>query len=697
LQPGSRSTAETHETPPGGERTGGHATRLDIQGLRAIAVLLVALNHAGVSFLGGGYVGVDVFFVISGFLITNWLLRRFERTARIPFADFYAARARRILPAATLTLVATVLACWYFLNFVRALSAFHDALWATFFAANVHFADIGADYFAKDDPPSPVQHFWTLAVEEQFYIVWPIVLAAALLLARVGLSGRPDAERFARRRLAPIVGLCVLASFVWCVRTTSADPTGAYFSTVARAWELGVGALIAVCAADLRALPARLRDGMTWAGVGGILIAGVAFSSSTAFPGYAALLPVMSTALVIVGGLAGTSRAGVGRLIGLPPMRLVGDVSYTLYLWHWPVLVITAQYVGRNLSVRENLLLLAGAFGLSLLTYRLFENPIRHSRRLSAPRRALVLWPASVAAVVVLAMVAISSVGGEAVARESLAPIVPRKLDAYTSAVAASITPERAAMAIPSDLNPSIFALTKDRASGCVTYGVRGRPCALGDHGSRRRIAVFGDSHAAAWMPALDYFGRSRHWSIVPLITAGCTAGTATSTDDCDAPYAAALERARQTRPAVIVIAQYFDPREPPAATYAGLKTEIADFKKIAPRVIVIEDPPQHELNPIDCLLANGATLGSCSFSLSGSQTTIYSTVEDVAARNGAEYVHTLKWFCADGTCPLVIGKTITFRDTNHITNVYSRQLAFPLSRALTISVRRAARWSQNE
>src|SRR3954447_13164172 len=168
----------------------GNDLRPDIQGLRGVAVLIVALNHAGVPGMGGGFVGVDVFFVISGFLITGWLLGRTLDSARVPFGDFYAARARRILPAAALTLVVTCAASVAYLNPVRALSVLHDALWAAFFAANVHFAHVGADYFARDDPPSPIQHFWTLAVEEQFYLGWPLLLAAALTALGVGRRSR---------------------------------------------------------------------------------------------------------------------------------------------------------------------------------------------------------------------------------------------------------------------------------------------------------------------------------------------------------------------------------------------------------------------------------------------------------------------------------------------------------------------------
>src|SRR5262245_39889137 len=191
----------------------GDGFRPDIQGLRGVAVLIVALAHAGVPGMAGGYVGVDVFFVISGFLITGWLVRRAVDSSRVPFGDFYAARARRILPAAALTLVVTCAASVAYLNPVRALSTLHDALWAAFFAANLHFADSGADYFARDDPSSPIQHFWTLAVEEQFYLAWPLVLAVALVVLRAVRRG----SRVSRGWLSGVVALGVAASLAWSI------------------------------------------------------------------------------------------------------------------------------------------------------------------------------------------------------------------------------------------------------------------------------------------------------------------------------------------------------------------------------------------------------------------------------------------------------------------------------------------------
>ncbi|HYY05676.1 MAG TPA: acyltransferase, partial [Candidatus Limnocylindria bacterium] len=369
------------------------ARRDDIQGLRAVAVLLVALGHAGVPFLGGGYVGVDVFFVLSGFLITGLLLAEAERGGTVSLGDFYARRARRILPAAALTLLVTDIAAHHLLNFVRARQVISDSVWAAAFGANVHFAHQGTDYFAQGQPPSPLLHFWTLSVEEQFYLVWPALLALVLLR---------------RRRLLVVVSVLGAASLAWSIASTRASENAAYCSTFARAWELALGAALAIAWPNLPPLHSRVR----WVGLAAIGAAAVGFSSATPFPGYAAVLPAAGAALVIAAG-------GGARLLSSAPLRYVGDRSYAFYLWHWPVLTIAVQHAGHDLSTAVKLLLLLGAFALSVLSYALVENPIRRARM---PAR--ILWPASAAVALGLALVILRSVGGGTAA----AAVHPRPL-----------------------------------------------------------------------------------------------------------------------------------------------------------------------------------------------------------------------------------------------------------------------------
>jgi peptidoglycan/LPS O-acetylase OafA/YrhL len=662
--------------------------------LRGIAVLIVALCHASVPGTNGGYVGVDVFFVISGFLITGWLLERALESGRVPFVDFYASRARRILPAAVLTLVVTCAASVAFLNPVRAASALDDAVWAAFFSANVHFARVGTDYFTQDDPSSPIQHFWTLAVEEQFYVVWPLLLAAALLAPRIGKRGGGAS----RRGLAGVVALVVGASLAWSIHVTGTNPSSAYFSAPARAWELGVGALVAVGLPWILRVSARLRAALTWVGLAGIVVATVTFGSGTPFPGIAALLPVAAAGLVIAGGAGQAHRAGAAVVLGRQPLRLVGDLSYAFYLWHWPMLVIAAQYAGHPLTTLQNVALLAAAFVLSYVTYELYENPLRHCRSLRRPRKALVLWPASFAAVALVVALGTSSVVAPSEAAPSLdvhsVERAGQRPDAEPTTVRQAlregVSRARLRQPVPGALAPPLGQLLGDRyrlgacaaASGETSASV----CELGDTESRRRMIVFGDSHAAMWMPALMHFAQRYHWKLVPLIKTGCVPA-ATGSGSCAAWYRWALSQVRRLRPRAVVLSQTWWSGSAQDGIDA-LSRELQDLAPLTQRLAIIEDPPGSGRATLDCLLARGATLGSCAFRVTPDQAAIYSSVRRKARAAGAAYVPTRRWFCVQGLCPAVVGTIVTYRDPTHITATYARQLARPFGAALAAATR---------
>jgi peptidoglycan/LPS O-acetylase OafA/YrhL len=701
--------------------------RPDIQGLRAVAVLLVVLNHAGVPLLGGGYVGVDVFFVISGFLITGWLLRRTERNGRVPFAKFYASRARRILPAATLVLVVTAIASRYLLNYVRALSALHDCIWAAFFAANIHFTQVGTDYFAANSPPSPVQQFWTLAVEEQFYVVWPALLALGLLVVGPGRRARRTVpvDRAAMRRMSILVAIFVLASFAWSVWDTPREPTAAYLSTLTRAWELGVGVLVALTASRLACLPSRIRLLMGWAGLFGIVIAGNVFTSQTEYPGYAALLPVLATALVITGGLGNPVRGAVGAFLGCQPLRLTGDASYSLYLWHWPILIIAAEYEGHTLSVAANLLLLAGAFGLSVVTYYLFEDPIRHSEFLMPSLKALSVWPLTVSVTVGVASLGIIAIqqgladqltsalasrsdaidftyhnttnptteNGSSHTRTTGPVRQPTTRTPYTDAVAASVSPARRAMSVPYALSPLVQDLPHDgyplgSCEAPIGGATRTPICRLGDASSNRTIVVFGDSHAQMWMPGIIYAAEQHKLAVIPILKEGCTAGTWLSDpkgDACRGWNIWALQQLKHIRPTAIIVGESYSSfllSGSDLSNWAelGLAREVIALRRLSATVILVEDAPALPKNPVDCLLAGGATLGSCTFSIGDRLTRANSQIVGITTTNNARFLRTLQWFCAGAQCPTVIGTTIGYWDQYHVSNTYATKLRMPFA-----------------
>jgi peptidoglycan/LPS O-acetylase OafA/YrhL len=648
--------------------------RDDIQGLRGVAVLLVVLGHAGVPFLEGGFVGVDVFFVLSGFLITGLLLAQ----ERISLGDFYVRRARRILPAAALTLVVTDLVAQHLLNFVRAREAVSDSIWAALFGANVHFAQVGSDYFSRGQPPSPFLHFWTLSVEEQFYLVWPGILVLALLLGR--------------RHLLAVVAVLGAASLAWSVQDTSASPATAYFSTFARGWELALGAALAVWAP--KAAP-RARAALGWLGLMAIGCAAVLFSAETPFPGYAALLPALGAVLVIAGDARGLSCA---------PLRYVGDRSYAYYLWHWPVLVIATEYAGHDLSLAARLLLLAGAFGLSVVSYALVENPVRRMR-LPAWRGAL-LWPAAVAIVLVTAVFALRSLGETAARIDAASAAVrPAALQdgravaqlagasrPLTAVVAAVRAAERGDP-IPSPLTPPVGELRGDFYSfpdGCAPSGrMPTTICRLGDTSSGKSIVVFGDSHAQMWMPAILQMATRDHWLVRPLVKLSCVPRSWNGKGACHDWYVWAKRQAAALNPQVALILGSWAGTADPVQAIKPVKQLAAALRHSAASVIVVGDPSSQKRDPVDCLLARGATMKTCTTAQRRVQARTDSAIQGGARRLGAGFIDVRGWLCARGRasghpqlCPLVVNRTITAVDRGHVSKTYALELAQPFRNA---------------
>jgi peptidoglycan/LPS O-acetylase OafA/YrhL len=640
--------------------------RDDLQGLRAVAVLLVVLAHAGVPHLQGGFVGVDVFFVLSGYLITGLLLH-----SRLSLGEFYVRRARRILPAAALTLVVTDLVARHLLNFVRAREAVSDSIWAALFGANVHFAQQAGDYFSRSQPPSPFLHFWTLSVEEQFYLVWPALLGLLLV----------------RRRL-PLAAIIAIgaASLAWSIYDTAASPVTAYFSTFTRAWELALGAALAICAP-------RARPGCAWLGLAAIGCAAVLFSSGTPFPGYAALLPAVGAALVI---------AGRARGLSCGPLRYVGDRSYAFYLWHWPVLIIGAEYAGHELSMGVKLLLLAGAFALSIASYGLVENPIR---RMKAPSGALLL-PASAAIVVSLvAFLSLRSLGETAARIDSAAAAVqPHALVDRTverplgakplAAVVAAVRAAEHAAPIPSPLTPPIGSLRDDFYTfpdGCSATGRRipVKICRLGDAGSPKSIVVFGDSHAQMWMPAVLQMALRDHWLVVPFVKLSCIPRTWTRPGSCRDWYLWAKQRAAELHPDVaLVIGSWAGTKEPRLAI-RPVNLLSSAMRRSSATVIVVGDPASQRSDPVDCLLAPGATMKTCTSRQQPSQARADGAIRANARRAGVGFVNARGWLCARARtsghgylCPLVINRTIAFLDRGHVSKTYALELAQPFRTA---------------
>jgi peptidoglycan/LPS O-acetylase OafA/YrhL len=680
--------------------------RQDIQGLRALAVLLVILDHAKIGPFHGGFVGVDVFFVISGFLITGLLVSEAERIGKVSLLGFYARRARRILPAATLVIVVTVGAGLYFLSAVEAHGAIKDALWATFFAANFKLAHDGTDYFQNDTPPSPLQHYWSLAVEEQFYVVWPLLVLLLCLYAgwraRRSSGQRSLGPRVRDLGVSPLV-VIIGISFAYSVSYSTTDPVSAYFSPFTRAWELGMGALVACLSTRLILLKPAVQALLSWGGLVAVCVASLVIDGSTLFPGYAAALPVVGTAALLAGGLR-SAAWGPQRLLSLPPMRAVGDWSYSLYLWHWPALILVGA-AWRPATGWRGVLVIAAVVPLAALSYHFVENPVRRAQVFRVRRlRGVLLYPAVVVLTLPLLAAANQQVqheldgGGPPITTEAFGQGAD---DADPVAlVKASIKAAQAGFDIPAGLKPSLLDLNDDipDLGKCQYFEINeNRPlCPRGDPDGDKTLVLIGDSHARQWVPALDTLAKRYGYLAYYLIREGCPSSDVTPwkvhggpSTDCAAFQDWAREQVAQMKPEVVVLGSEANRRgfttddgqlvndTPTMVTMyrEGMEREIDDLSPNAGRVIVIGDPPEVVEHPGRCLSERNATLEGCLSPEDKLSLTFIDALRQAAHNKGIQFVETADWFCADGLCPSVVGDYIAHRDRTHVSQSYAGYL----------------------
>ncbi|MFJ9390202.1 acyltransferase family protein [Nocardioides sp. NPDC101246] len=725
----------TPSTTVSNQPASGPAKRLrgDVQGLRAVAILTVLAAHAGVSWFAGGFVGVDVFFVISGFLITQQLVGELGRTGRISLRRFYARRARRILPAATLTLAVTVVAAVALLGPAQVATLATDAVWASAFAANIRMAIAGTDYFQAELPPSPVQHFWSLAVEEQFYLVWPLVaLVCIVLAARIGRArgGERTAEQGsvrARRFLLAAIALITVASLVWSIVHTPAEATAAYFSSLTRAWELGIGAALAILVTSgrvmqrLAAVPIA-REVLALGGLAAIVVACLAYDESTPFPGYHAALPVLGSAAVILAGALPSGETTIGaRLLSVAPMRAIGDWSFSLYLWHWPLLVLPEIVLQRELTWPERGLAVAGAFVLAYVSFRLVEAPFREGALWRPTRRALTFYPVSIALVAAIAFGGTVYADFEAT-RGSFqpaitladAPAADPSLDKQEALVRASVLAAREDTAVPTELRPALTELDslKPSRTRCdYTDDTERDLCVDGDPDGERTMVVFGNSHALHWVPTLNRVAKEHGFRAYFLVKNRCVSASITTDrgsdehdpyTECDDFNRWAFKQYKRLDPDLTVVST-----APPIkgvfdedGDWVGERDRIdelmhpayTDFlrrvDKHTRRTVLIRDIQGFDTNAGTCLSRPGATLGDCLMGAVESRERSIDVQVRAAEEVGVDVADMSSYFCWDGSCPAVVGDTITHYDGTHMSRQYAPQLTEPLARELGIGGR---------
>lgn len=709
-----------------------HGFRADIEGLRAVAVVLVLLYHFDLLGVSGGYVGVDVFFVISGFLITRLLVRDVETGGSLGglLATFYARRFRRLLPLATVVLLATVWAAHQWLGFLRGNATARDAGWAAAFLANVHFGRIGTDYLGAQSLPSPLQHFWSLAVEEQFYVVWPLVVAAAMRW------GRPD-RRLGRLRV--VFATVVAASFAWCVVQTSSNGTWAYFSPLTRAWELALGAFVAVWAVEMRRVP---RPVLRWVGAMALVVviaSAIRFDAATRFPGTAALIPVGATALVIA---AGSGRGTALCVLRWRPLQRIGALSYSLYLWHWPVLVVLDGRSESPLSLGGRLAGLGLSLLLSITTYRLVENPIRSSKLLARRRGLSLAFGAALVAVSLVAVrtqqdrsapnvapaapaatatnttTVITAPVGSAPPTSAAAATTPGTPTETTGAalpgptlvsaveVAAAVAAAATIDALPADLRPTLEAAPTDfedlDATGCSDTDrdpTAGR-CPYGATDADRLVVLFGDSHAGMWLTAAHLAAEQAGWQLRMFSRAGCPAPTISFYDrtdrrmntECDEARTASIDSIRTLAPEVIVVtsaslAQSVSPDEVATAEMwqTGMTETLRRLSAPGTRLVVLGDMPVLASTNPECLAVHPTDIQQCGSTRAEALDGVHVEAERAAAAAaGADFIDVTDWFCTDRCSPVIASRQV-YRNRFHVTAAFAEFVAGALAEELAL------------
>ncbi|GAA2000654.1 acyltransferase family protein [Brevibacterium samyangense] len=658
--------------------------RPEIQALRAVAVLTVVVYHINPEWLRGGFVGVDVFFVISGYLITAHMLAEVTRTGRLSLAGFWANRARRILPAATVTLAATALASPLFLPRTQWDLTAVQGIASAFYVQNVALASQSVDYLRQDAASTPFQHFWSLSIEEQFYLGWPLLVLLALLMFR---------RRF-RTGVFTLFALVVLASFVYgTVRVDAGDPR-AYYSTAVRVWELGIGGLLACVLGDPVRFP-KARTALAIVGFGAVLVSAVVYHDGTPFPGLSALLPTLGCLAVIAAG-----RTGLDRVLRLRPLQFLGDRSYSLYLWHYPAVVFYVAVRGHHPGPVFGLCLLVLCLIAADLSYRYVENPVRRSEYLR--RRP---WTVAIGAVTAMAVAASCAVvphglHTRAVARaeEGAARLVadpppafgagslqPESFDAFVAGYGEAIvpTPEAAAEDLPRF--PECPGTPAEARSPTV------EECVVANPAGSRTLVVVGDSYAEQWMPAIEEVVRGTDWKVIAFIHHSCPFNLEPrgwETDGvlhCTEVNRGTLSRILELRPEKVLMSNqsYTDlaslsTEEPRGVT--GYLDVMRPMAEAGIDVIALGSTPvrpRGEMVP-DCVVQHHDDLSACTMARSEGRE---ETDANRTFRTAAELVDGVRWeslgdrICTDTECPAVVGSVLVVRDDSHLTTTYVRTL----------------------
>ena len=604
-----------------------------IQGLRALAAILVTVFHARL--LPGGFIGVDIFYVISGYLITGLILREIEKTGTLDLRSFYQRRIKRLLPTSVFVLFVTAIFAWILFPPITRDALGRDLFAAATYISNYLFAWWQNDYQNLNATPSPFIHYWSLAVEEQFYLIWPIFI---LFLARYG-----------KKVILGGIAITTLGSLLFSIYLTQVAPIWAFYSLPTRAWELGFGALllfIPETKKKMRILP--------WLGFFGITFASLNFNENTAFPGKNALTPVIATVVLIA-----SIKYWPPLFNDLSNSRVsqwLGAISYPLYLWHWPALVLPSSALGRPLRFYERFLCILLTIILAHFTSKYVEEPLRHKNL--SPRTiykgAIVTTASSLAVGTLIAF--------------STSSIITTKGDISYQFDLVKVMEK-----------PAVYG------DDChVNYGeTKSGFCTFGDKNSSETIVLYGDSHAAQWFPTLEKLAKQRGFKLISLTKSACPAVDANRPDQgafkqvhCTKWRQNSIERIAKIKPMAVITSsfQYFTPANEGVSRATwwrdGQRKLLSDLKGSTDHLIYISDTPRPLRDIPNCLASRNSRV------CDSTQKTRVSIIF------GFEVVNPTPWLCSS-FCPAIIDGTVAYRDASHISVEMALKLLPKLEEAL--------------
>lgn len=646
------------------------AFRPDIEGLRGIAILIVVAFHCGIPGFSGGFVGVDVFFVLSGYLITGLLVTEIEKTTRLNLLQFYARRVRRLLPASALMLVVTLFVSATIMAPNELTFTGRAARATSLYMSNIFFSINAADYFAPDVKSNPMLHTWSLAVEEQFYLVWPLLIMLGMQFCR--------SKKILMLLLSGLT-IISLGTSVWFM---ARGGTFAFYELPGRAWEFGIGGLAVLLPRTTIKLPFGCWLALGWLGILAIIGSGHFILGDTSFPGWIALIPVLGTVAALVAGAEQPNR-GAGVVLGSAPLQKLGTLSYSWYLWHWPFLVFAAALFS-NISVAGKTAAAGVSLAVAGVTHHFVENPIR-SQPYLIKRPALSLY---LAAAVMLFSLSVS-------------------LQSIRFAVQLANAPEM----------KTIDAAVDDIASmprqQCVNLGESPdlKTCVFGSTSSGTNIILFGDSHAIQWFNPLLQIAESHGWKLTTMVKSGCfatdvrTPGSSTAfAINCARWRAEAIRRIVGLRPSIVFIgnaSNYFGRKDDPSSRFGvspdewqdGTRRTLKALTTAGLRVVAMRDNPSSSWDIPTCLARfvrhSWHPSGSCEMDKSTSLDPAVFEAEKAGARGlpNVHFIDLTDWLCQRDSCWTVQGGAVMYRDNNHLTGNFANSLAPVLDAELLLVV----------